>query len=336
MGIEGAWSCERPGPEGPERKQFVMTQPIDAGVLLKIPRKPKDDKLVKYRRADGEQSCATCRFFIPGYSACSVVEGWIDGDGVSDFYEARGSQQKRDEEDTMEEIFDAGAEVDALAQKFTDQLGLSYSDALRKVARDRPDLWRRYSQGGDEAGQVHKSTGGANMNTEKVPLSAESVVDVRAQERMAKGEIKDYSQAVKAVLDADPHLALCYNRGLPYLEASAYQDEMPNVPAKAQLGVLISGARKSDNSPDVELMIQIANLTPALVRSAAGETLTDIANQIIRSKGSGGSGMESERFPQALAEARSQHPELVSASESGRMNEGALRTIYFGWFAAND
>lgn len=171
------------------------------------------------------------------------------------------------------------------------------------------------------------------MSTEKI-LSAESVVDFRAREKMEKGEVKQYAEAMRVVLAEDQLLAECYRAGKPYLEASAaraYQDEMPNVTAKSQLGVLISGARLPSNAPDVPLMLRIANLTPGLVRAAADERIDEMANAI-----TGRPGMpqqKSEAYPIALRQIRQEHPELVAASESGVLGEAALREIYYPWFS---
>jgi len=44
------------------------------------------------------------------------------------------------------------------------------------------------------------------MNTEKILLSAESVVNARAEEKL-KGGAKDYGEAMRAVLADDPHLS---------------------------------------------------------------------------------------------------------------------------------
>lgn len=169
------------------------------------------------------------------------------------------------------------------------------------------------------------------MSTEKI-LSAESVVDYRAQERMRQGA-KNYSEAVRAVLADDALLAECYRSGLPYLEASAhaYQDEATTGPtAKVKLGMLISGARLPSNAPDVELMLRIANLTPALVRDAASERIDELANAFIDKTGM--TGQKSERYPEALGQVRRDNPALVAAAENGRMSEEALREIYIPWF----
>ncbi|MBI3059124.1 MAG: hypothetical protein HYY81_07435, partial [Deltaproteobacteria bacterium] len=219
----------------------------------------------------------------------------------------------------------AGDEVHALAEKYQDSMGLSYDDALKKVSREKPQLWARYSKG--ESGPDHEIERGAqefgrritaysghfqisrgeaekrvrqhdpkmkiysnqggvvNMDTEKIPLNAESVVATRTEEKLKAGA-KDYGEAMRAVLADDPLLAECYSHNLPYVEASsarAYQEdpmasaivraiveprpgvtvEVPGMPAGdftstalMRLGILINGARKADNSPDVALMLQ--------------------------------------------------------------------------------
>lgn len=196
-------------------------------------------------------------------------------------------------------------------------------------------------------------------NTEKI-LSAESVVDVRAQELMAKGEIKSYSEAMKAVLAEDDLLSHCYQRGLPYLEASAHSYEEDPMRSKAvagtteprpgatsswtamlpserpstamqELGVLISGARLPDNSPDVPLMLRIANMVPQLTRDAAYERLVQIAYKLIDTLGL--TGVRSERFPETFRRAQNEHPGLAASATGGVMNEDALREIFFGWFS---
>ena len=266
-----------------------------------------------------------------------------------------------------------GDEVHALAEKYQDSMGLSYIDALKKVAREKSQLWARYSKGestldqetergarefarripvySEEFGldessaekmvretdpkmKIYSKQGGQTiMNTEKIPLDAGSVLDVRTRERMAKGGAKSYAEAMRAVLADDPLLAECYRADLPYLEASAiraYQDDMPNVSAKGQLGALISGARLPSNAPDVPLMLKIANLTPDLVRNAASDRLDEIAKALINTLGL--SGQVSDRYPETLRQARRENLALVAASESGRMTEEALRGIFWPWF----
>lgn len=295
----------------------------------------------------------------------------------------------------------AAEEVDWLARKYEDAQGLCYSDALRKVAHDKPDLWARYSRGESEpdpkekegaeefsrritaysehfeisrdeaekrvrehdpAMKKYQIRGGTIvMDTKQIPLSAESVLAVRTEERLAKGGVKDYSQVMKEILTDDPLLAECYRAGLPYLEASAHNykedpmasqviqaiveprpqgqatsTEMP--PSKVQttamqeLGILINGARNADNSPDVALMIQIANMVPQLVRDAASERLNSLAYAFIDILGLVG-GARSQKFPEAYSEAIKKHPGLAASASSGVLNEDALREIFFGWFS---
>jgi len=198
------------------------------------------------------------------------------------------------------------------------------------------------------------------MSNEKVPLSAESVVDFRAQEKMKKEGAKNYREAFEAVLADDPHLAECYTRRLPYIEASAraYQDdpmasaivraiveprpgvtvEVSGMPpgdftstALMRLGILINGARTSDNSPDVPVMLQIANLAPDLVKGAASERLDALTRAKINQLGR--PGIASENYPESFRLVSQQHPELVAAAETGRLSEEALREIFWPWFS---
>jgi len=195
-------------------------------------------------------------------------------------------------------------------------------------ARSEPVAKENYSTANNSKKEV-------SMSEEKI-LSAESVVDCRTQELMAKGAIKNYADAMRTVLAADELLSLCYLKGLPYLESSAknyrsYQDEMVNVGRKARLGALIVGARSASNAPDIGLMLRIANLVPNLVRDAASERLDELANEA--STRSGMPQQRSEAYPIALARVRGEHPELVAANESGFLDEAALREIYYPWFS---
>lgn len=260
----------------------------------------------------------------------------------------------------QETVESASEQIDGLAKKYQDQLGLSYSDALKKVAREKPTLWRQYSSCESHVGRKVREASEererrvvvyqSHFNVDErrarqmvqdhdpgmrnIPLDAGSVLDVRAQERVKQGA-KNYSEAVKAVLADDPLLAECYRSGRPYLEGSAahaYEDEQTNGPTeKARLGVLINGARKSDNSPDVELMLKTANLAPDLVRGAASERINELANEFIDKLVA--PGLKSERYPEALGQVRRDNPALVAAAESGRMSEEALRQIFWPWFS---
>jgi len=59
--------------------------PMQAGIgisdyLLRYPRKSKEE--AGYSVAgDSEETCSNCKFWIGGYNACSLVEGWIEPDG---------------------------------------------------------------------------------------------------------------------------------------------------------------------------------------------------------------------------------------------------------------
>lgn len=198
------------------------------------------------------------------------------------------------------------------------------------------------------------------MSTDTEILSAQYVVDQRARSYAEKHGVKDYMEAVKAVLDEDDLLAHCYSKNLPYLEASAHsyeEDPMrsrgvagvteppprgqasstpmppsePGTTALQELGVLISGARLPDNSPDVPLMIRIANMVPQNVRDAAYERLVQIAYKLIDTLGLGG--VRSDRFPETFRQAQREHPGLAAAANGGVMNEEALREIYYPWFS---
>lgn len=190
------------------------------------------------------------------------------------------------------------------------------------------------------------------MSTEKI-LSAESVVDFRVRELIGKGEIKNYGEAMKAVLAEDDLLSRCYQRGLPYYEEDPMRSKAiagtteppprgqasstpmpqsePGTAALQELGVLISGARQPDNSPDVPLMLRISNMVPQLVRDAAYERMVQLAYALFDKLGL--TGARADRFPELFRQAQREHPGLAAASVGGIMNEDALRDIFFGWFS---
>lgn len=199
------------------------------------------------------------------------------------------------------------------------------------------------------------------MNTEKVPLSAESIVDFRARERMEKGSVKNYGEAMKAVLSDDPHLEFCYQKNYPYVETKIYEEDPmrssvvqgivgpppygqatstgmasseTGIASMQELGVLLSGARLPDNSPDVLLMLKISNMVPQLVRDAAYERMVQLAYALFDKLGLAGA--RADRFPEPFRQAQREHPGLAAASVGGIMNEDALREIYFGWFSRKD
>ena len=60
---------------------------VSSGYNTDFPRKSKEWS--KYRPADvgSAESCVTCRFFLPMYNACTVVEGLIEPNFTSDLYE---------------------------------------------------------------------------------------------------------------------------------------------------------------------------------------------------------------------------------------------------------
>ena len=56
--------------------------------LLNYPRKSKEN--ASYQESgDGQEKCGNCKFLIPGFSACSIVEGRIEPSYVSDYFELR-------------------------------------------------------------------------------------------------------------------------------------------------------------------------------------------------------------------------------------------------------
>jgi hypothetical protein len=57
-----------------------------ADYLATVPRMPKLS--VDYRQREGDEACGNCKFFLPGLSACGVVEGHIEPYAVSDLFEA--------------------------------------------------------------------------------------------------------------------------------------------------------------------------------------------------------------------------------------------------------
>lgn len=154
----------------------------------------------------------------------------------------------------------ADAQVHALAEKYQDTQGLSYSDALKQVAREKPELWRRYSRGESDAGAKFTNAAGErerrimvyqehfqvderratemvdehDPNMRNIPLDAGSIVDARARERMAAGRAKTYNQAMQQVLDADEHLKRRYTTGQPYIEAARKYVEDPMASAEVR------------------------------------------------------------------------------------------------------
>lgn len=292
-----------------------------------------------------------------------------------------------------------GQEIDGLAQKYQDQLGLSYSDALKKVAREKPALWARYNRGESQPNPkdaegaeefsrrivaysehftVDKSTaesmvrehdpemrkyskqgGSTVMSTEQVPLSAESVVDSRARERMAKGEVKEYAEAIKAVLADDPHLAVCYQKNLPYIEAARKYVEYPMASAEVRaiteprpdaivtpsperpapeftntarlrLGAMLAGAKGPDGGIDIARALQIAGLVPDEVRGAASEALDELTRAMINRRGMRGA--TSQAYPEAYRLAVAEHPALWAASQTGTLTEEGLKDLFIQWF----
>jgi hypothetical protein len=232
---------------------------------------------------------------------------------------------------------------------YSEHFHISRDEAERRVRAHDPNMRKYFRQGGSIA-----------MSTEQVPLDPGSVVDTRVQALLSKGSVKSYGEAMKAVLAGDDLLSHCYQKGLPYLEASAHayeEDPMRSSVVQAivgppsrgqvtqttippsetgttamqELGVLISGARLPDNSPDVPLMLRISNMVPQLVRDAAGERMVQIAYKLIDTLGL--TGVRSDRFPEAFRQAQREHPGLAAASVGGIMNEDALRDIFFGWFS---
>lgn len=252
-----------------------------------------------------------------------------------------------DESDLDRQLRKGGREYARRVTAYSEHFNIDRDVARRRVAAHDPTMRLYSKQGGF-------------MNSEKLPLSAESVVDVRARERMEKGSVKDYGEAMKAVLADDDLLSHCYLKGLPYLEASAHayeedpmrsavvqgivgpppqgqatSTEMPpsetGTTAIQELGVLISGARLPDNSPDVLLMLKISNMVPQLVRDAAYERMVQLAYALFNTLGL--TGVRADRFPELFRQAQREHPGLAASAVGGVMNEEALREIYFGWFS---
>ena len=98
----------------------------------------------------------------------------------------------------------AGEELDRLAREYVFQHPeISYRDALQAVM-DRPQ--------NRELVQVY---GGASVPVRHdrpalAPESASKIIDLKAREYMLRHGCKDYSQAVRAILDADPELRVAY------------------------------------------------------------------------------------------------------------------------------
>lgn len=52
------------------------------------PQKRVSKEEANYRQAQGDEACASCKFFLPP-EACQLVEGLIDPNGVSDLFEPK-------------------------------------------------------------------------------------------------------------------------------------------------------------------------------------------------------------------------------------------------------
>ena len=77
--------------------------------LLRYPRKSKES--AGYQESDGgQEKCGNCKFWIPGYAACSIVEGNIEPRYVSDYFELRSdlvatmANENSGDEDAVEEF----------------------------------------------------------------------------------------------------------------------------------------------------------------------------------------------------------------------------------------
>lgn len=57
-----------------------------ADYLTSYPRKTKEESGYE-ESVEGDERCSTCRFWVPGYNSCTIVEGFIVPGGISDFYE---------------------------------------------------------------------------------------------------------------------------------------------------------------------------------------------------------------------------------------------------------
>jgi len=81
--------------DGREFRAYYMdgAVPMSPGMglsdyLLRYPRKSKES--AGYQESDGgQEKCGNCKFWIPGYAACSIVEGNIEPNYVSDYFELR-------------------------------------------------------------------------------------------------------------------------------------------------------------------------------------------------------------------------------------------------------
>src|SRR3990172_5664715 len=139
---------------------------------------------------------------------------------------AKKENQKTDRRYDMnqETVYEnPGQELDRKAHAYADKRGCSYAEAMAHVAREEPELARRYAFGEsnqeheikkgagefsrrvvayqeewnltkdqaerrvrehDPKMKIYSNQGGLTMNTEKIPLSAESVVAARTEEKL--------------------------------------------------------------------------------------------------------------------------------------------------------
>jgi hypothetical protein len=299
---------------------------------------------------------------------------------------------KQDKKQETKEVFmqtqtygNAGEEMHAKIEAHMDKTGVSYAEAMRVIASQNRELARRYSTGESQpVRQFHKageererrvvayedhfnvSRGRAEQMVEEhdpamknIPLDPGDVVNARAEALLAKGEVKGYSEAMRSVLSSDPHLAHCYQRGLPYIEAARKYVEDPmaapeiraiteprpdavvtpstGMPeaeftntARIRLAALLAGAKSADGSVDIALALQIAGLVPDEVRAACGEALDELARAMIQRRGL--RGQASEAYPEGYRLAVAEHPALWTASQTGRLTEESLKDLFIQWF----
>ena len=279
---------------------------------------------------------------------------------------------------------DAGEEMHAKIEAHMDKTGVSYVEAMRVIASQNRELARRYSNRESDAEGKFRWAGQererrivvyqSHFNVDErratnvvedhdpamrnIPLDAGSVVDARAEERLATGKAKNYNEAMQQVLDADEHLKYCYTARQPYIEAArqyladpmaapeiraiteprpdavATSTEMPEAEftntARLRLGALLAGAKSADGSIDIPLALQIAGLVPDEVRSACGEALDEIARAMIARRGL--RGQVSEAYPEGYRLAVAGHPQLWTTSQTGTLTAEGLKDLFIQWF----
>ena len=76
---------------------------VSSGYNTDFPRKSKEWSKYRLAEVGSAETCITCRFFLPAYNACTVVEGLIEPSFTSDLYEPL---LRRFEDDTVENFAD--------------------------------------------------------------------------------------------------------------------------------------------------------------------------------------------------------------------------------------